>query len=357
MVGVEEQDEERHGHAGPEQDPLHGRTHHLEDGAGRLPGDGHVLLARHPVALGEKGQHRGDQQDNGQGSPTRQIIHPRHLEIDLDRQDREPAPAQDEGISEVRNGLDEKNQEGAGDSGKAEGQRHPPEGLPAGGPQVRRRILQRAAQRLQDAPQGEVGDREEGEDLGQQEAAHPVDGELLEAEELTGDQAVVAEEQDDGEGTDERGRDHREDRRHREERLAGYVGPGQGKGEQEPDQAAAQRREDPHHDAVQERLLDEPASEELPVEPDGRDPVRDEADREHPGEGIGDEEQQQREDDGHPHSQKRLVPEQAQIISRSAAPPCEGLRAHGGSYLAVRRTSLIQRSTSRFFSFPAQIAS
>ena len=95
-------------------------------------------------------------------------------EEDLRRQHVEIA-AEHQRIAEIGHALDEAEQEGVGEAGPHQRQRHRPEGLPAVGAQRLRGFLHRRADAFDDADQHQEGDRREGEHLRDQQPGQAVD--------------------------------------------------------------------------------------------------------------------------------------------------------------------------------------
>jgi len=187
-----------------------------KDGPRGLARDGHVIACGRPSSAWRRNVvHRRDQENQRPGPPHR-----------ADRTCRSPGgtpgpkgrgsrfPPRMSGLpksamdSMKSPGARWRAREGTGAASRA--------GTPSSAwPQVHGRVFQRAAEGLQDPAQREVGDGEEREDLRQQEPAQPVDGGILQPEELSGDQAVVPNRRMNGEGADEGRRDDRQDGRQR----------------------------------------------------------------------------------------------------------------------------------------------
>ncbi|MPM17353.1 hypothetical protein SDC9_63742 [bioreactor metagenome] len=161
--------------------------------------------------MGQKGRQGGQEEQKGKGGPVPQAVHSRDLHIGFHGKDPE-APGEDQGIREIRQGVGEDQEPGAEQPGHREGEGHRFEGLPPGGPEVQRRVLQSGIDGFEDAHHGEEGDGEHAHGLDKGQPPEAVDGEVLQAEDLFRDKAVVAEEQDDGQGEGEGGRDDGEGR-------------------------------------------------------------------------------------------------------------------------------------------------
>ncbi len=208
-----------------------------------LAGDGGVGAAADDLALQEERAERQHQQQDGKrGGPSVVELRADHREIDLGRQHAVVA-AQHDGIAEVGDAFDEADQEGVGEAGPHQRQRHGGEGRPRIGAQGLRGFLEGGAHTLDDADQHQERHRREGEELGQEDAAEAVDPARRRHahrpfEELV-DQARTAEHQDQRQADDERRRDDGQDGQHAQRLLETERGPRDDQRESEPQRRRA----------------------------------------------------------------------------------------------------------------------
>ena len=183
-----------------------------------LAGHGRVDALAEPGVLHPEGEEREAEQDDRQhGRASLVVRRADHREEDLGRQDLVIA-AEHERIAEIGHALDEAEQEGVGEAGPHERQRHGAEGRPALRAKRLRGFLQRRADALHDADQHQEGDRREGEELRDEDSRQAVDparARHVEPFEEQGRKGARAPEQKDQREADHEGR--RDDRQHRQD--------------------------------------------------------------------------------------------------------------------------------------------
>ena len=119
-------------------------------------------------------ERNAQQHDAERGGPSWIELRADHREEDLGRQHAEVSAEQD-GIAEVGDRLDEADEERIGKARIHERQRNVAERPPAIGAQRLRRFLERGRHAFDDAHEHEEGDRREREHLRDEDALHAVD--------------------------------------------------------------------------------------------------------------------------------------------------------------------------------------
>ena len=235
------------------------QTHNLgivDHGAfpGSLAGYGDVGLLFNPV-LGQDEEDDGDiQQHHRYRGAALYVVAADGLQVHLGGQGGEVA-ADGHGVGEVGYGFDEHQQEGVGDAGPYQGDRHRTEGAPLGGTQVPGRVFNAGVDGLQHARQQQERDGEIGDRLYEDQAFQPVDVGVAPAQETVSYQAPAAEQHDDGQGHGERRRYHRQ-QRHQVEQLFTFDGKVRGTvGEEEADRGGQHPYDDRQHQGIHQRLI------------------------------------------------------------------------------------------------------
>ena len=226
-------------------DPAQRRRQRHRQAAVALAAQGGEHLAPDQPPLQGEGAEREDEQDQRQRRRLALVeLRTDDGEEDFGRQHAE-VTAQDNGIAEVGDRLDEGHQPGVGEARQHQGPADGAKGLPAVGAQRLRRLLERGADALHDADQDQEGDRRKREDLRQQHPLQAVDpARLRNAEgvfEKLVDHPGAAEEQDQAEADDERRGDDRQHGEHAQEFLGGKIGARHDQGEGQPQQRASAR--------------------------------------------------------------------------------------------------------------------
>ena len=175
----------------------------------RLPADRREFLPLEQIIMDEEDQDAGGDQDDREDAPHVEIGLPGDHRVGIRRQEGGP-PAQDGGVAEFgdRHDEDQKRRLEEPRGQKRDGDR--PEDRRLGGPHVVGALLEIGVERHHGAFDHHVGERDEGQGLGDDDAAEAV--ELPVEVEHPGDEAVPAEEDDEREGEQVRGGDQRNQR-------------------------------------------------------------------------------------------------------------------------------------------------
>ena len=222
-------------------------------GLGGLARDGDEALLVDPVFVQQIRDHGGHQHQQCQHGALPHVIAAGDDLIDLHGQGGEVA-ADGGGVGEVLQRLDE-HQQAAGDDarqGQREGDR--PEGVPPAGAHVAGGVLHRRVDRGEDAGERHVGDGEEAQHLHHNQAAHAVYVVALDPQQGFCNQALPAEQEDDGQAQDERRRQDGQGGDGLQKALAGDVGAGDGIGEDVPDKGGDHRHDQAQSHGAAERL-------------------------------------------------------------------------------------------------------
>ena len=178
---------------------------------GRLAGDRDDRCPLGVVAVHEVHDQARHEQQDAEHRAAQRVVLADDREVHPAREDLEVAAEHDR-VAEVGEGLHEQEEEARCEAGEQERQHHRPERVPAGGAQVRRRLVERRIQRPHEAGQADVGDREEREAHHQDHALEAVDVEV-EPEQVARDDPRAAEEHDRRQRQRER-RAHDREQRH-----------------------------------------------------------------------------------------------------------------------------------------------
>ncbi|MNS64726.1 hypothetical protein D3C72_978640 [compost metagenome] len=195
-----------------------------------LPRHRREILACQPETLGKEGRKREAQQDDRQNRGAGRII----LRADDGKEDfrrqNTMRAAEHQRIAEIRHALDEADQEGIGETGLHQRQRHPPESAPAVGTQRLRGLFHRRADTFNHADQHQKRDGREGKDLRNPDAGHAIKpAARFDTEEIGkpfGDDAGATEKQRQSKADDERRRDDRQNRQKPQALLEGKARAG-----------------------------------------------------------------------------------------------------------------------------------
>ncbi|MPM99640.1 hypothetical protein SDC9_146832 [bioreactor metagenome] len=148
----------------------------------------------------------------------------------MHREDGKLCPCQHQGIAEVGQRLDKKDEHGGGNAWNGKGQGDlAKDGEPIAA-QIHGGILQGGTDRLKDAPQGDVSNREEGQHLGKEQAFRSIGAGILHAKQGGADKTISSKEHDHCQGPDERGTDDGNRCDQVEEPAAWDICPSQGVG-------------------------------------------------------------------------------------------------------------------------------
>ena len=181
--------------------------------AGGLAGQGRGGLALEVILLHRKHRQRDAQQHDRHRRRARLIVGAGDLQINGGGEGIVGA-ADEHGVGEVGDGLDEGDEEGVAETGEHQRQRDAGEDLPAARAHVARGLLERGVDVLQKTLEHHVAHGEEGERLHDGDAPEAVDAVVVDAEQEAGDDARLAEEHDHGKRQHERRGD---DRQHRDD--------------------------------------------------------------------------------------------------------------------------------------------
>ena len=277
------------------------------------------------LLYGEHGQCDA-QQHHGHGRGAGLVIGAGDLQVDGGGQ-RVVGAADDHGVGEVRDGLDERHQKGVAQTRQHQRKGHAGEHLPAAGAHVPGGLLQGGIDVFQQALEHHVADGEEGQRLHDDDAPVAVDAVVIYAQQKPGDDAGLAEEHDHGQGQHEGRRHHRQ---HGDdlEQAAGepvHADIDLHIGEKETHQGGEDAHHEAHPKGVGDRL-DEGGHGEDPVEVrQAEAAVAHKAVHQQDGQRIEDKEGQKgdQHDDGGDHDG---IGHQFLPIQRRALALCHGIR-------------------------------
>ncbi len=234
-------DEHRTIEADGQGDPEEGESHQREVESlgqrqllvpGGLTRNGDVGTASHPVTLDDEGG-QGDGEEHQAKTGCQGLIVTAHDgQIDGGGQNVEISPQQD-GVAEIRQGFDDRQQKGVGDAGTNQRPDDGAEAAPAGGSQGVARLFQGGIQGLDHPREDEVGHGGEGEGLSHDNAGVAEDEVYPEAQDSRCKPAHLAEHEDNCQTDDEGGGDDGQQGEGLHDFPQGEPGPfhHQGKGE------------------------------------------------------------------------------------------------------------------------------
>ena len=194
-----------------------------------LAGDGDEALFVDPVFIEKIRDHGRQQQQQCQHGTLAHIVAACDNVVDLDGEGGVVA-ADGRGVGEVLQRLNEHQQRAGDDAGERQGEGDRPEGFPAACAHVAGGILHGGINGRQNAGEGQVGNREKAHHLHHDKAFHAVDAAVHDVEQILGDEPLLAEQENDGQGQHERGREDGQGRHRLEEALGGHIDAGDGVG-------------------------------------------------------------------------------------------------------------------------------
>ena len=288
-------------------------------GLGGLAGDCDKALFVDPVFIEKIRDDCGQKQQQRQHGALSHIIAAGDNVVDLNGEGGVVA-ADGSRVGEVLQRLDEHQQRAGDDAGEGQGEGNRPEGFPASGAHVAGGILYRGVDGGQNAGEGQVGDGEEAHHLNHNQALEAVYAAAGDAKQVLGNQTLLAEEEDNGQGQHE-GRGEDGQRGHGLEKALGrYVDPGDGIGKDIADEGGddghnqAQRHGAAEDLAVPGRLQD---GDEI-GQRERAGLVRKAVDQRF-GQRIDDEQQQQREREDDGNQQQGLAQDHLRFIEALCA--------------------------------------
>ena len=172
-------------------------------GLGGLAGDCDKALFVDPVFIEKIRDDCGQKQQQRQHGALSHIIAAGDNVVDFNGE-RGVIAADGSRIGEILQRLDKHQQRAGNDAGERQGECYRPEGFPAAGAHVAGGILYRGVDGGQNAGEGQVGDGEEAHHLNHNQALEAVYAAAGNAQQVLGDQPLLAEQEDDGQGQHKR---------------------------------------------------------------------------------------------------------------------------------------------------------
>ena len=192
---VLQDDDERHERDQRERGPFLQRIVALRVPHRRARADARMIRRARKPGIEEEHQRGGHQQHDGQRGALRHVVHADDRLVD-DRAQHFVVAAQQERIAEVGKRVAEQQQHAARDPGHEQRQLTLEKTRDGGAPMVAAASSSDASRFAEQVVQQQVGERKVGEDLRDDEAAKAVQRRGLEAQQLVGDDAAAAVEQD-----------------------------------------------------------------------------------------------------------------------------------------------------------------
>ena len=288
-------------------------------GLSGLAGNGDEALLVDPVFIEKIRDDRRQKQQKRQHGALSHIIAAGDNVVDLNGEGGVVA-ADGSRVGEVLQRLDEHQQRAGDDAGEGQGEGNRPEGFPAACAHVAGGILYRGVNGGQNTGERQVSDGEKAHYLNHNQALEAVYAAAGDAKQVLGNQTLLAEEEDNGQGQHE-GRGEDGQRGHGLEKALGrYVDPGDGIGEDVADKGGdeghdqAQRHGAAEYLAVPGRLQD---GDEI-GQRERAGLIRKAVDQRF-GQRIDDEQQQQREREDDGNQQQGLAQDHLRFIEALCA--------------------------------------
>lgn len=178
-------------------------------GPAGLAGEGGCCFALKVVLLYQEHDEGNGQEHHGHGRRADLIVGTGDLQVDGGGQGI-VAAADDHGVGEIGDGFNEGHEKGIAEAGQHERQGNTGEYLPAGGAHITGGLLQAGVDIFEQAAEHKVADREEGHGLYDDDAPEAIDAVIVNMQQVTGDDARLTEQHNDGQGQNKGGRDDRQ---------------------------------------------------------------------------------------------------------------------------------------------------
>ena len=200
---VEQDDDDGNDQAESKQRPLDMGLVDELSGLRGLAGNGDEALFIDPVFIEKIRDDRRQKQKQRQDGAFTHIVTAGDNVVDFNGE-RGVIAADGSRIGEILQRLDKHQQRAGNDAGERQGECYRPEGFPAASAHVAGGVLHGCVDGGQNTGERQVGDGEEAHDLHNDQALHAIHAAAGNAQQVLGDQPLLAEQEDDGQGQHKR---------------------------------------------------------------------------------------------------------------------------------------------------------